>query len=53
MLGVNASGENYDNMESSEAFNNFEVYSVRIYNRALTDEEISQNYNVDKERFGI
>ena len=52
-LGVNASGENYDNMESSEAFNNFEVYSVRIYNRALTDEEISQNYNVDKERFGI
>ena len=53
VLGVNASGENYDNMESSEAFNNFEVYSVRIYNRALTDEEISQNYNVDKERFGI
>lgn len=52
-LGVNASGENYDNMESSETFNNFEVYSVRIYNRALTDEEISQNYNVDKERFGI
>ena len=52
-LGVNASGENYDNMENSEAFNNFEVYSVRIYNRALTDEEISQNYNVDKERFGI
>ena len=53
VLGVNASGENYDNMESSEAFNNFGVYSVRIYNRALTDEEISQNYNVDKERFGI
>ena len=52
-LGVNASGENYDNMESSEAFNNFEVYSVRIYNRALTDDEVSQNYNVDKERFGI
>lgn len=51
-LGVNPKGQSYT-MESSEAFNNFEVYSVRIYNRALTDEEISQNYNVDKERFGI
>lgn len=30
-----------------------EIYSVRIYNRALTEEEISENYAVDKIRFGI
>lgn len=29
------------------------VYSVRVYNRQLTDAEIVQNYNVDKYRFGI
>lgn len=29
------------------------VYSVRIYNRALTDEEIKNNYNVDKYRFDV
>lgn len=29
------------------------VYSVRVYNRALTEEEIKQNYNIDKIRFGI
>lgn len=33
--------------------NNIKVYSVRIYNRALTEDEIKQNYNVDKSRFGI
>lgn len=29
------------------------VYSVRIYNRALTAEEIAANYAVDLERFGL
>ena len=29
------------------------VYSMRIYNRALTEDEIEQNYKVDKIRFGI
>lgn len=29
------------------------VYSIRLYNRALTEEEVLQNYNVDKVRFGI
>ena len=28
------------------------VYAIRLYNRALTDEEILQNYNIDNERFG-
>ena len=29
------------------------VYAFRIYNRALSDAEIKQNYNVDKARFGF
>lgn len=29
------------------------IYSVRVYKRALTQEEISQNYEIDKARFGI
>lgn len=30
-----------------------EVFSFRIYNRALTQDEISHNYAIDKERFGL
>jgi prepilin-type N-terminal cleavage/methylation domain-containing protein len=29
------------------------LYSVRFYNKALTDDEIKQNYEVDKERFNF
>lgn len=29
------------------------IYSVRIYNRALTEEEIKENYEIDKIRYGI
>ena len=29
------------------------IYAVRVYNRALTEEEIQHNYKVDKLRFGI
>jgi len=29
------------------------IYNTRIYNRILTDEEILQNYNALKERFGL
>ena len=32
---------------------NGKIYSVRIYNRALTDKEIEQNYQRDKNRFNI
>ena len=28
------------------------IYAIRLYNRALTDEELLQNYNIDNERFG-
>ena len=29
------------------------IYSVRVYNRALTEDEINHNYEMDKKRFGI
>ena len=29
------------------------IYSIRIYNRALTKNEINHNYEMDKKRFGI
>ena len=29
------------------------IYSVRIYNRALTEEEIKENYEIDKQKYGI
>jgi hypothetical protein len=29
------------------------IHSVRIYNRALTAEEIAHNYSIDKARFGL
>ncbi|MCL2341832.1 MAG: LamG domain-containing protein [Firmicutes bacterium] len=30
-----------------------EVYAIRLYNRALSDEEIAQNYKIDKIRYGL
>jgi len=32
---------------------NGDIYSVQIYNRALTPQEIQQNYNATKTRFGL
>ena len=51
-IGVNPSGTS-DGTASSEARFNMKVYSVRIYNRCLTEEEIKHNYEIDKARFGI
>lgn len=34
-------------------YSNGVFYNVRIYNRYLTQEEITYNWNIDKERFGI
>ena len=36
-----------------EWFFSGKIYSVRIYNRALTDEEIKHNCEVDKNRFNV
>lgn len=38
---------------SAEQLASIDVYAVRIYNRALTDEEIQRNYEIDQYRFGI
>lgn len=46
-LGTNPSG-----YSSYGGFFNGKIYSIRIYNRALTEEEIKNNYNLDKIRFG-
>ena len=47
-IGTNPSGSS-----GAEQYVAMKVYSVRIYDRALTDEEIAQNHAVDKTRFGI
>lgn len=44
---------NISNLPEEGKMVNFYVYSVRIYNRVLMEEEILNNYNVDKARFGI
>ena len=30
-----------------------EIYCFRLYDRALSDDEVAYNYLVDKERFGL
>lgn len=41
------------NMTSTPMGFDGKVYCIRIYNRALSEEEISYNYNIDKVRFGL
>lgn len=38
---------------SNYSFFNGDAYCIRIYNRALTAEEVAYNYAIDKERFGL
>jgi len=47
-LGANSNGAIADN-----AFFAGNIYSAAIYDRALTAEEILQNYQIDKERYNI
>ena len=37
----------------TQSFCKMNLASVRIYNRALTEEEIKHNYEIDKLRFGL
>lgn len=46
-LGTNLPGQ------SASQFAKADIFAVRIYNRALTQEEINKNYKIDKLRFGI
>ena len=34
-------------------FRNNELYSVKIYNRTLSDEEIRKNFSIDQARYSI
>ena len=40
------------NREAKQTYQG-EVYSLRIYKKCLTDQEIKSNYEIDKNRFGI
>ena len=44
-------GPRGDNL--SNYFLNQELYSVKFYNRILSNDEILQNYNATKSRFGL
>lgn len=41
--------QNYDRSEILTG----KIFAIRLYNRSLTDEELAQNYEIDKQRFGI
>ena len=47
-IGADPAGSN-----AAGKYLNGKVYSARVYNRALSDDGIKQNYNVDKIRFNI
>lgn len=47
-VGANPAGTN-----AESGYLDGNMYSVRIYNRVLTNEEVLHNYQIDKERFGV
>ena len=49
-LGANP---NKDPSSLGSNYSKISAKKVMIYNRALTEEEIKQNYNIDKIRFGM
>lgn len=48
-----ALGANPEGITTSSPYLNGKIYAVRIYNRALSDQEISQNYGADILRYGL
>lgn len=50
---VMAIGANPAGSSASSNYYNGRVYSVRMYNRALTDAEIQENYKVDNSNYKI
>ena len=47
ILGAGKNGETLQNFFKGN------IYSARIYNKALTEEEIIKNYNIDEKRYNI
>ena len=52
VIGTDPKG-NSSSLSSDEKRPNMQVYSVRIYNRCLTKEEVKKNYEQDKNRFKL
>lgn len=50
--GAAISGEMWISNNSANGFYG-KVYAIRVYNRQLSNDEIGQNYAIDKQRFGI
>ena len=50
---ASSSGTNYIGRRSTGTYFKGNIYSIRVYDRVLTQEEVMQNYNADKLRFGI
>lgn len=50
---VLALGTNPKGTSAQDSFLNGKIYSVRVYNRALTDNEINKNYLADVTKFNI
>lgn len=48
-----AIGTNTTGTSAGATFFNGNIYSVRIYDRTLTDEEVYHNYMYDKEKFNL
>ena len=50
-------GSTYNGTKIGQYSNNYpfvgDIYSIRMYNRELTDEEIQSNYLIDRQRFGF
>ena len=42
-----------DVIQANSSYLNNKLYSLNIYNRILTDQEIQHNYNLEKERWGL
>ena len=38
---------------NDKAYTKANIYAIRMYNRALSEEEMEHNYNIDKIRFGL
>lgn len=49
--GIDPSGMGYNMIIGTRR--NDCIYGVKLYNRALTEEEIQQNYQLEKERWGL
>lgn len=46
-------GRAFGGTDTNHPFANMELFSLQIYNRALTRSEITLNYEVDKQKLGL